>query len=694
MAGAGDESLTILDGGTFCVCDERGDIAADAGGFFAADTRFLSQYCLLLDGARPSVLTTRKVEYFSAAFFLRNGVTGRLPADSILVRRDRFVGADMHEHLVVSNLAATPIAFDLDLVLAADFADILTVKAHAHEHGAIDPPPPLPPARRPIALGPRRTVLVDPDGSLATEIVTSCDGVLAGGRLRFPLALAAHVDWELRIDIRPLLAPATDGVPRAPRRRQFGREPAKVDAALDSWHLDRPRLRTSWYDLDRSVDRSVADLASLRLQAPDAAAGGRLPAAGMPWFMTVFGRDTAITCLQTMLLGPDLATAALESLAGLQSVVDDPAIDAEPGKIVHELRRGRAAETWFARYYGTVDATPLFLVLLSEVWRWTADDDLVRRLWPNALAALGWIDSYGDRDGDGLVEFERRSARGLAVQSWKDSPDSQRFADGTVATGPIAVVEVQGYVYDAKLRVAELARAVFGDEEHAVRLEAEAARLRTVFDERFWIDRRGGYLAMALDGEKRPVDSLTSNIGHALWSGIVLPERVDAVVERLLTEPLWSGWGVRTMSTEDAGYSPLAYHRGTIWPHDNALIAWGLARAGRRDDAIAVAEALLEVAAHFDHALPEVFAGIARSATPFPVSYPMASRPQAWAAGTPLLLLRVLLGVEPDPANRRLVAAEAAPDRLGEITLEGIRAFGARWSVHASGGEVTVRRDG
>ena len=343
-----------------------------------------------------------------------------------------------------------------------------------------------------------------------------------------------------------------------------------MQASLDAWNLQVPRLRTSHDGLARSFAQSVADLAALRMRTDDGI--GMLPAAGMPWFMTVFGRDTLITSLQTMLLGPELATASLDALAALQARDDDPSIDAEPGKILHELRRGRAVETWFGTYYGSVDATPLFLILLSEVWRWTADAAVAERLREPALAALRWIDEYGDRDGDGFVEYERRTPRGLENQSWKDSGDSQRFHDGTFATTPIAPAEVQGYVYDAKVRLAEIARAVWRDADLAARLEAEAEELQRRFDEQFWVEERGGYYALALDADKRRVDSLCSNIGHLLWSGIVPSERVDAVARRLMSDELWSGWGIRTMSTGDAAYNPLTL------PQRHRLAARHLAR--------------------------------------------------------------------------------------------------------------------
>jgi glycogen debranching enzyme len=356
------------------------------------------------------------------------------------------------------------------------------------------------------------------------------------------------------------------------------------------------------------------------------------------------------------------------------------------------VRRGKASRSWFGRYYGTVDATPLYLVLLSEVWRWTDDTRLVTALREPAMRALEWIDRYGDRDGDGFVEYEKRSERGLENQSWKDSHDSQRFADGRVAKTPIAPCEVQGYVFDAKQRMAEIAREVWRDRELGDRLDKEAKELRRAFNEAYWVDERGGYYALALDGEKQPVDSMCSNMGHLLWSGIVPSERADAVGDRLMGEGLWSGWGVRTMSAGDAGFNPLAYHDGTVWPHDNSLIAWGLARYGRWPEAQRIVRRLLNASSYFDHQLPEVFAGFSRTDTPFPIPYPTAARPQAWAAGAPVLLLRLLLGLEPD--RRRHVLGTTAPTDIpswaGSLRLTGVRAFDQAWDVQLEDGRVTI----
>jgi glycogen debranching enzyme len=451
-----------------------------------------------------------------------------------------------------------------------------------------------------------------------------------------------------------------------------------------------PRLRASWEDLDHVFPRTVSDLASLRLRGGNGL--GNLPAAGMPWFMTVFGRDTLITCLQTLMFGPELARSALEVLSQLQATEDDPSLDAEPGKIVHEIRRGKAATNWFERYYGTIDATPLYLILLSEVWRWTDDAALARHFKEPALKALAWIDEWGDSDGDGFIEYERRNETGLENQSWKDSWDSQRFSDGTLAKAPIAPVEAQGYVYDAKRRIAELAREVWRDRDLATRLDAEADELRERFDEAFWSDERGGFFVLALDRDKRQVDSLCSNIGHLLWSGIVKPDRVDQVVDRLMGPDLWSGWGVRTMSSADGGFNPLSYHNGTVWPHDNSLIAWGLARYSRWPEAQRIVRRMLNAAGHFDYQLPEVFAGLPRADTPFPIAYPTAARPQAWAAGTPVLLLQILLGLRPDGRQHQLrsVLPLGLPSWAGSLRLTGLRAFDRVWDVRVEDELVKV----
>lgn len=683
------QQITILEGATFCICDELGDLSDPTTGFFAADTRFLSRLILRINGIRPLLLSHGKVEYYSAAWYLRNPLSGELGQDELSIARHRFVGDGMQDRIVCTNHAGHPVAFELSLDLGSDFADIFTVKAFDTALG--DPAhATLPELVEPVYdQGENELVFRAPNGFAAhTQVMLSEPGEVERGLVRYRISLEPRHEWQLRIDVIP--AQNGNGVARRAAERHFGDELERVRESLSAWHLRVPQLRSSWEDLQHAFERSVSDLASLRMRGTGT--HGQLPAAGMPWFMAVFGRDTLLTCLQTLLFGPDLAQTALHTLAALQAHEDRPEIDAEPGKIVHEVRSGLGAKAWFPAYFGSVDATPLYLTLLSEVWRWTDDTGLVEELKEPARAALDWIDTYGDRDGDGLVEYLKRAPTGLDNQSWKDSGVSMKFADGRLAKAPIAPCEVQGYVYDAKLRTAELAREVWRDRELADRLEREAAELARRFDEAFWVEKRGGYYALALDADKRPVDSLCSNMGHLLWSGIVPPERVDPVVDQLMGEELWSGWGVRTMSTADAGYNPLEYHNGTVWPHDNSLIAWGLVRYGRWAEAYRITRRLLGAATFFEYQLPEVFAGFSRSETPFPVPYPTSCKPQAWAAGTPVLLLRLLLGLEPDRARGRLVtrAPEGVPDWAGSIRLSAIRAFGRTWEARLSDGAVTL----
>ena len=677
--------LTILDGSTFCISDDRGDIAAETNGFFAHDTRFLSRLVLRVGGASPLLLSSGRVEHFQAAFYLRNGIAPGLPRDAMSIARERFIGTGMQERISLRNESIERLELEVALEAEADFADIISVKLHDFSLGDPELAEPLPPPAPTTYDEARGEVsIVDPRGDLTTRLVLSKPGRLDDGAMKFGLSLEPHERWDLTVDVLPSLDGKTDAAELLDEERETAGDVAAA------WTLRVPRVRGGWESLRRSFDRSIADLAALRMRTGEY----RRPlfAAGMPWFMTVFGRDTSITSLQTLVLGPEIAIGALEALTELQAHVEDPAIDAEPGKIVHEVREGRCAETWFPRYYGSVDSTPLYLVLLAETWRWTDDASLARRLREPALLALEWIDRYGDRDGDGFVEYSRRVDHGLANQSWKDSGDSQRFNDGRFAEAPIAAVEVQGYVYAAKRGLAELAREVWREPGLAERLDREADDLRTRFDEAFWLDERGGFYALALDGKKQPLDTKSSNMGHLLWSGIVLPERVAQTVDQLMSEELWTGWGIRTMASDAAAFNPISYHNGTVWPHDSALAAWGLARHGYVAEARRIGRALIEAAAHFDWSLPEVFAGYARDETPFPIAYPTAARPQAWAAGTPILLVRVLLGLEPDRERQRLVSTvtDELPSWLDGLRIEGVRAYGRTWTVAVERGHVTI----
>jgi glycogen debranching enzyme len=681
--------LTVLDGSTFCVCDERGDVdgIATASGFFASDTRFLSRSVLTLGGARLDPLSHDHPTPHIASFVLRNPLAAGLQPNELVIERERFVGDCMEERIAVENHSHRRVDVELGLELAADFADIFVVKSLEPGFGqAVDGT--LPTAHPPDRPG--NGTLVFSDGSFHGRTVVHLSEPFdeSQGVARFALSLEPGARWRLVVGVEAELEDAAP-LPAASFARELDEERRRAERSLTEWQNSAPVLSARCDDLVHTWNRSLADLAALRMRVPELA-DGELLAAGTPWFMTVFGRDTLVSSLQTLLLGPELAAGTLRVLAATQATADDPERDAEPGKIIHELRRGKAALAWTDRYYGTIDATPLFLVLLSELWRWTDDPTLPLELEQAARRALAWIDGPADTDGDGFVEYKRRSSHGIRNQTWKDSEDSMAFHDGSLAEAPIAPAEAQGYVYDAKLRLAEIAREVWRDEGLADKLESDAAELRRRFDEAFWVEERGFY-ALGLDRDKRPIDSLTSNLGHLLWSGIVPEQRQEAVARLLMGDDLWSGWGVRTMAVGEGAYNPLVYHDGTVWPHDNSLVAWGLARSGRRHDAARILHAMVEAAAHFGYRLPEVFAGFARSDTPFPVVYPTASSPQAWAAGTPVLLVQVLLGLVPDRTEGVLRSdAEDLPAWLHGLSLEGVHAFGRLWDARVEGGTVGV----
>jgi glycogen debranching enzyme len=660
------------------VCDQRGDVdgIAAASGFFAADTRFLSRLVLTVNGERVEPVSFEQAAPHVAVFELRG------PA-GVAVRRELFVGRGLEETITVENTSDGEIEGVLELDVASDFADIHAVKRAADEHGASGAAP-----SRPEEWNGAATLAFADEGFPARTLVhlAPAPDEPHGRSARYRFRLAPGAQQQVVVSVQWLLN-GTAPLDGAAFDRLLREDRVERDDSLERWWRSVPRLDAPGdRGLEETWTRSLADLAALRLRW---AGSGMIPAAGLPWFMTLFGRDTLIAAFQTLPLGPEAAVAALRALAESQSDADDPERDAEPGKIVHEIRQGKTALVWADRYYGTVDATPFFLVLLSELWRWSGDDAIVHELEGNARRALAWIDA-SDRDGDGFVEYLRRAKQGLDNQNWKDSHNSMVFRDGSWAHAPLAAVEVQGYVYDAKLRVAELARRVWGDEASAARLEREAADLRERFDAAFWLPEHGWY-AIGLDAEKRPVDALASNMGHLLSSGLMPPERIPEVAERLVSGPLWSGWGVRTLAADEAAFDPLEYHNGTVWPHDNSLIAYGLSRSGRRADAERIARALLDGAPFFDHRLPELFAGYEREGDMPPGVVPTSARPQAWAAATPVLLLRAVLGLEPDPAARELrVTTDALPAWAEGLSLTGVHAFGRRWNVRVDGGSASV----
>jgi glycogen debranching enzyme len=531
-----------------------------------------------------------------------------------------------------------------------------------------------------VDVSPRSVMLsFEQDGfRRGTRIAFSRKGDLYPDRIVFKVELRAHERWELGVDIT-----AIDGRKAYPPllgRDSFGAPEPEMPETLEEWLADAPVLEAR-DDVQDVYNRSLVDLAALRIRPREEDVRHAMPAGGVPWFLAAFGRDSLITSYEALPFKPSLAAATLELLADYQATERDDFRDAEPGKIMHELRRGKLASLGIdphSPYYGAHDTTQLFLIVLDEYERWTGDGELVRKLEPNARRALAWIDEAGDLDGDGYLEYESRSAKGLTNLCWKDSDDSIQFADGRTPIGPIATCEIQGYTYDARLRAARLLRKLWDDPGLAVEQERKAARLREQFNRDFWQPELGTYV-LALDGNKRQVDAVSSNPGHLLWSGIVPKSRARAVADRLLADDMFSGWGIRTLSSQMRGFNPLEYHNGTVWPHDSALCAAGMRRYGLRTHAGRVCRAIIDAAVAFEHRLPELFAGFERDETNIPVPYPDALAPQAWAAAAPLLALRTLLGL--DVVDGRLRAEPKLPRELGTMRLRKLRVNGRSVTV-------------
>jgi glycogen debranching enzyme len=668
--------VTILDGNTFVVSDRSGDIEAsltDPTGLFSFDTRFLSKWVLTVDDQRLTPLSVDDLDYFSTRFFLVQG-SGTVYVDAKLsVMRLRSVGDGFHEELQVLNHSEEPIDVTLRLEAGSDFADLFEVKDALKKSGTYS-----------THTDDGKLVLAyarDTFGR-STTIAATSPARLDDHGLTFDVHVEPHGSWTTEIDV-------TAGGPDAslgPARKRDG-----LERHLKRWVDAAPRIECDWEPLGVTYRRSLVDLAALRF-SPPITPGKSLPAAGLPWFMTIFGRDSIFTSLQALPFTPELAATTLRVLGLWQGTRVDDFRDEDPGRILHEMRYGEMTafeERPHSPYYGNADATALYVVLLDEYERWTGDRKLVRDYEQEARAALRWIDEYADLMDNGYVSYRRRNEKtGLENQCWKDSWDSISYSDGRLPGFPRATCELQGYAYDAKMRGARLAREFWKDPAFADELERQAADLKRRFNRDFWIDD-GEYFALALDEEGKQVDALSSNIGHLLWSGIVDKSKARAVARHLLGPRLFTGWGVRTLAEGEGRYNPVGYHVGTVWPFDNSFVAWGLRNYGFKEEAARIAAGILDAAAFFDGRLPEAFAGYDRKATKHPVQYPTACSPQAWSTGAPLLLLRTMLGLE--PIGDHLLVDPALPARLGVLALLDIPGRWGHMDAFARG-ELDISR--
>jgi glycogen debranching enzyme len=659
-----ENQVRILYGNTFVVSDDRGDIEdtqAGATGLFAFDTRFLSTWVLTVNGERLQALSVDDLQHFETRFFLVPGEAAQYIDANLSVIRHRSIGANLQEELTIINHDRKPIELTVRIEALSDFADLFEVKD-------IQPKKGQPYARladSSLILGYqresfRRETVITPSDPEAAQ--------LDEHGLTYCARIGAQQTWATTVVIDSrVLGPAGDDI-RAPLIGHDDPQPRMAER-LDRWLDAAPRLDSDWESLVSTYRRSLIDLAALRF-APITSPNHSLPAAGLPWFMSIFGRDSILTSLQALPFAPELAAATLQLLGNLQGSRLDDFREEEPGKILHEFRYGESAafeEHPQSPYFGAADTAPLYVVLLDEYERWTGDVDLVLSLESRARAALDWIDGYADLLGNGYIAYERRNEQtGLENQCWKDSSDSISYRDGRIPRAPRATCELQGYAYDAKRRAARLARSYWDDPAYAQRLETEAADLKRRFNRDFWVED-GGYYALALDADGAQVDALSSNIGHLLWSGIVDEQRAGRVVEHLMGPRLFSGWGVRTLAMGEGRYNPVGYHVGTVWPFDNSFIAWGLRSYGYKEEAARIAQSILEAAEFFQGRLPEAFAGYQRELTRYPVQYPTACSPQAWSTGAPLLLLRTMLGLR--PVDSRLTVDPALPPKVGWIGL-------------------------
>jgi glycogen debranching enzyme len=678
-------AVTLVEGRTFGISDQAGDITpAAAQGLFVLDTRVLSRLSLTVNGAELQVLAIESREPYAATFVtLAKAAPGRADSELTVLRR-RHIGRGLREDLVVTNYGLEVAPLHVEVKVDVDFADVFAVK-----EGRVDPH-----RHRSAHVQEGKLWFDDHGGSSAKRVTVSASNgaTMSAGHVTWQTKLQPGETWQACLS----LTLSMDGHDVEPRFRCGGDDDDTVPAErLQQWRTTVPAVQSDHVGLRRAIRRSDDDLGALRIFDPDHPDVPIL-AAGAPWFMTVFGRDSLLTGWMSLIADHTLAQGVVETLARFQGCDVVAGTEEEPGKILHEMRFQGATGASLSQakvYYGTVDATPLFVMLLGELHRWDASNQLVQDLLPHADRALQWIEDFGDRDGDGYVEYGGSSSgKGLANQGWKDSWDSVRHVDGELARGPIALCEVQGYVYAAYIARAHFA-AEAGDQVTYQRCRDRAQDLRRRFNEDFWLDDQGTF-ALALDGDKRQVAAVSSNAGHCLWTGIADRDKAELVADRLLGDDMFSGWGIRTLSSTMPAYNPASYHNGSVWPHDNAICAAGLARYGFVDLARKVIEAQLDASAKITGSLPELFTGFARDDVAVPAAYPAACSPQAWAAAAPLLWLRTLLRLDPWASRGQLWLAPELPANIGRLHVDGIHIGDQKIAIHVEEDSVTVEGDG
>lgn len=670
----GPPQLAINDGNVVLLTEQDGQIAwpSDKGLYFY-DTRLISNWAIFANGVSWHLLNSGNITHYAARIFLTNGAIvtedGDIPRHTLGLALSRSVGGGLHEDLDLTNHGAATVRFNLEIAIRCDFADIFEVKSkHIVRRGRIT-------TQWSAANAQLRTAYRNRDFTRdVTVLIRRNDSpcVYANGRLSFEIELTPGGRWHACF-----LYKLGDGGRRfsAPEECIEHCKESVVGERVQGWKKVVLKIRASNEKVYSLFTQAVEDMAALRLPIKGTDHMRYVPAAGAPWFVALFGRDSLIASLQNMLVYPDFAGATLEVLGAFQATERDDHRDAEPGKIMHELRLGELAHFKLVPhtpYYGTADATILYLIVLHAAWMSTGDAKLLERYLPTAEKCLTWIDHYGDRDGDGFQEYATRSPMGYENQGWKDAAEAVVDVDGSLVKGPKALCELQGYVYDAWLRMADIFQHL-GNADRADELRRRAAALMLRFNEAFW-DEAVGFYAFALDGDKKKVMSVASNPGHCLWSGIVPTERAARVVARLMAPDMRSGWGIRTLSANHLAFNPYSYQNGAVWPHDNGLIALGFRRYGFSAEASLLAREVSGAGGFFDrHQMPELYAGIQRSRTNFPVQFLGANVPQAWAAGSVFAFLQAILGFQPDAPHDKLYIDPSLPDWLRDLTVMDLR---------------------
>lgn len=678
----GDGQVTLVEGTTFCISMNQGDIVSHGSyGLFFRDTRIISHFELIINGSPTESLGIDTPDPYRATFVSRGEPPAGKADSSIVVFRERYIGRGLREDITVENFGSEATYCHIEIFVESDFANLFAVKEGRVKVNSNDDVL--------TKVDTNELFYMNQKSSLkrGVKIATSQKAKVVNGLLSFEVVIASKSKWSVCISVSPNID-GKDISPRYPCGVPV--EKGTPSERMNKWRESVPIVSSDHESLDEIVSRSTEDLGSLRIFDPDYP-DRQVIAAGAPWFMTVFGRDSILTSYMSLIADPDLALGVLKTLARFQGSEVNLKQDEEPGRILHEMRFGEAASLSLGGgnvYYGSIDATPLFVVLLGELRRWGLANEIVDELLPACDRALDWIEQYGDKDGDGFVEYQRATDRGLINQGWKDSFDGVRFFDGSIGESPIALAEVQGYVYGAYLARAHFATEA-GDDKIAKKYIDKASELKASFNERFWMKDKN-YFAIGLDKNKKLIDSYTSNIGHCLWSGIIEDSKAKLVVDKLMDSDMFSGWGIRTLSKNNGGYNPVSYHCGSVWPHDNAIIAHGLMRYNFVEESHRVIEAVLDAARSETGRLPELYSGISRETFSALVKYPTSCSPQAWASATPISFLRTMLRLDPWVPHNKVWIAPSLPPSIKWLKVDRVPLAGGKVSIEIEGNDCNI----